>query len=96
MIDSRRTKTTKMLLLKDIPADGSVIPFSPPEARYILFLILPELAIAIIVDIITIIALIKQQEIPIDTLFIISLSIGDLFFAVRVRVRGISSRFIGA
>ena len=73
-----------MLLLKDFPADGSVIPFSYPEARYFLHLILPELGIAIIV--IVIIALIKQQQIPIDNLFILSLSIADLGFSVMIFV----------
>ena len=75
-----------MLLLKDFPADGSVIPFSYPEARYFLHLILPELGIAIIVDVIVIIALIKQQQIPIDNLFILSLSIADLGFSVMIFV----------
>lgn len=41
----------------------------------ILYLILPELGIAIIVDVTVVMALIKQQRIPIDTLFILSLSI---------------------
>ena len=78
-----------MLLLKDFPADGTVIPFSSPQARYFLYLIVPELAMAIIVDVIVIIALIKQQQIPIDTLFILSLSIADFFFSVMIFVLGV-------
>ena len=71
-----------MLLLKDFPADGSVIPFTSPDARIPVYIIAPELAISIMVDIIVIIALIKQQDIQIDTLFIVSLSIADLLFGV--------------
>ena len=79
-----------MLLLKDFPADGSVIPFSSQSSYYVLYLLVSELGIAIIVDVIVIIALIKQQQIPIDTLFILSLSIADLLFGVWIFVLGVT------
>jgi hypothetical protein len=71
-----------MVLLKDFPVDGSVIPFASPAQRTTaLYVVLPEIAIAIIVDLIIIVALMKQRQIPMDTQFIISLSFADILFS---------------
>lgn len=78
------------MLLKDFPPNGTSIPYTREQLAS-LFIMLPALAVAILVDLIVLIALIWQRDIPIDTQFIISLTIGDFLFSLMEITIGIGS-----
>lgn len=77
-----------MFLIRDFPIDGSIIVSDSPIIRVARFIAVPELAIAMIVDVVVIVALIKQQDIPIDIKFIISLTAADSLFSLLFFVIG--------
>ena len=77
-----------MFLIRDFPIDGSVIVSDSPIIRVARYIAVPELAIAILVDVVVMVALTKQQDIPIDTQFIISLTAADLLFSFLFFVIG--------
>ena len=62
--------------------DGKLIPFSETEARVdIIFLLL--LSLSCLFDLVIMWSLWKQKTIPLDTQFIMSLSVADALFAVQ-------------
>ena len=78
------------MLLRDFPPNGTLIPYTSEQLAS-LFIMLPALAIAVLVDLIVLIALIWQRDIPIDTQFIISLTFGDFLFSLMEIMIGIGS-----
>ena len=67
-------------LLKDLQ-DGVLIPFTEEEKSTNLFFTIITLS-SIIADIIALYALLKQKSIPLDSLYIVSLTVADLAFGV--------------
>jgi hypothetical protein len=66
-----------MILLKDITYD--IIPWSH-EIMITTMVLVSELLLGIIIDILIIYSLLKQRDIPIDSQFILSLTIADFLF----------------
>jgi hypothetical protein len=66
-----------MILLKDITFD--IIPFTN-EITNITMVLVSELLLGIIIDILIIYSFLKQRDLPIDSQFILSLTIADFLF----------------
>jgi hypothetical protein len=70
-----------MYLLKDITAD--LIPW-PNEILFSVIFICIELLLGIIINLVIIYSLLKQRDIPIDSQFILSLSVADFLFSASI------------
>jgi hypothetical protein len=81
-----------MILLKDISFD--IIPWSN-EIMITTMVLISVLVLGIIIDILIIYSLFKQRDLPIDSQFILSLTIADFLFCACFFVFGVFHTFRG-
>ena len=80
---------TRMLLIKDFPLDGIISTASINVITYARIISLSGNTIGVIVDLVIMTALIMQQDVPIDTQFVISLVSADVIFNVLFLVTNV-------
>lgn len=73
-----------MILINQFPSDGSIIPFPDIVVLQIMRAVLALVYLSTLLDLLLLYALLKQRSIPVDTLFIISLTVSDLIFSVTM------------
>ena len=78
-----------MLLIKDFPLDGIISTASINVITYARIISLSGNTIGVIVDLVIMTALIMQQDVPIDTQFVISLVSADVIFNVLFLVTNV-------
>lgn len=71
---------TIAMLIKDFPTDASTIPFNPMQ-QTVMWISFAIFVISSVADILIITAMVKQRDIPIDTKFIISMTVADFLFS---------------